>query len=703
MLPQTTTFGRYVLLRRIAVGGMAEIFRAMAYGAEGFEKLVAIKRMLSYLPNQPQFTKMFINEAKLAANLNHSNIVQIFDFGCIEDLLFLSMEYVHGKDIAELTFAMQKRKISPPPEMVCHVFSQVLNGLDYAHRKRDRRGRALNLIHRDMSSQNILISYDGEVKIADFGIAKSSFSDVQTKIGVLKGKYNYMSPEQTLGKKLDPRSDLFSLGICLYEMLTLTEMYSGNSELDVLRKARDATFRKPREINPDIPESLESILLKVLAKNPDERYENASQFRDELERFLEESRLRFTPADLANLMNDIFREEIEKEFQQMDDEGKWAAQLRPAALTAAQQEIAAAALAPKTPSAAPGSALGYNQRTTPMEAADLAGVDLLDPGRLLAEMENEATQVFQMDDESMPHATIRMPHPDPALLEPDPKPDDATQPLEDVAYQAVPTEHRGRVMPVELGMDAINTDQYPIYEPTRRMPQWLNNFLFFVLGIILGSASIAVFLTWFDHQPEPENKIASAPSAPRDARPIAPAAATAVSPARLPPLPSPKPWPRPEPVAPTLSLPPKRVETPRPIARELPALVPALDGEDKPEEKRPDRLEERPGADSDSASALDDDREPSRNADPEKIRPERKAKKRSAAAPSKKRDATADDPSGEEDESVLYIDGMKAPGLDSLHQPLRPGVHIMELRTPAGKLIKRWRVFAGPDGKPVSP
>ncbi len=334
-----TIFGKYVLLKRIAIGGMAEVFRAKAYGSEGFEKLVAIKRMLSHLSEDVQFVDMFINEAKLAAALNHANIAQIYDFGCIDNQYFLSMEYIHGKDVADIIRMMRDRGLRAPIEMACFVIIEALNGLSYAHRQTDAFGHPLSLIHRDMSPHNVIVSHEGEVKIADFGIAKAKNSNIHTMGGVLKGKYSYMSPEQAHGMKLDHRTDLFSLGICMYELLTLTKMFQGQSDLNVLEKVRETNFVRPRKLNPDIPEGLERLLLKALEKNPDDRYRSANEWRDELERYLFQNGLHYSTSWLSSFMHDVFRDQIERSQGEFAEEVRLAQKLRVDAKKEAKVEV----------------------------------------------------------------------------------------------------------------------------------------------------------------------------------------------------------------------------------------------------------------------------------------------------------------------------------------------------------------------------
>ena len=215
-------FGKYYLVDKIAVGGMAEIFKAKQFGPGGFEKVLVVKRILSHLSEDPDFVKMFHDEAMISSKLNHSNIVHVYEFGKIRNNYFLAMEYCEGKDLKTVMKKCQELGRPLPIEYAAYIIHEVCKGLDYAHRKKDENDQEMNILHRDISPSNIMISYDeGEVKIADFGIAKAQDASYHTKAGVLKGKFEYMSPEQASGLPVDRRADIYACGIVFYEMLTI--------------------------------------------------------------------------------------------------------------------------------------------------------------------------------------------------------------------------------------------------------------------------------------------------------------------------------------------------------------------------------------------------------------------------------------------------------------------------------------------------
>ena len=306
-------FGKYLLLERINVGGMAEVFKAKAFGVEGFERLVAVKRILPSIAEDQEFIDMFIDEAKIAVQLTHANIAQIFDLGKVLDSYFIAMEFVGGKDLRTI-FDRSKKKNEPlPVPMVCYAVMKVCEGLDYAHNKRDSSGREMHVVHRDVSPQNLLVSYDGEVKVIDFGIAKAANKMGRTQAGILKGKFGYMSPEQVRGQNLDRRSDVFAMGIVLYELLTLERLFVGESDFSTLEKVRHVDILPPTSFNNKIPPELERIVLRALAKDTQERYQTAMDLHDDLQAFMYATGNFFARKDLSAYMRRTFAEEIAKE------------------------------------------------------------------------------------------------------------------------------------------------------------------------------------------------------------------------------------------------------------------------------------------------------------------------------------------------------------------------------------------------------
>jgi TonB family protein len=286
-------FGQYELLERIASGGMAELFRARRSGVEGFQKIVAIKKILPHIADNDEFITMFADEAKVAAQLNHPNIVHIYDLGKIEaGGYFIAMEYVEGTDLRTILRSGRELGTPLPIPLAVYVASKVASALDYAHRRRDARGEELRIVHRDVSPQNILISYEGEIKLCDFGIAKADRKVSRTESGSLKGKLQYMSPEQAWGNPIDHRSDLFSLGCVLHEMLTGERLFRGDSDMTVLELVRKADVPPPSRINPDVSPALDQIVLKALAREPGDRYGTGSEMLRDLESIL----YSYTPA-----------------------------------------------------------------------------------------------------------------------------------------------------------------------------------------------------------------------------------------------------------------------------------------------------------------------------------------------------------------------------------------------------------------------
>lgn len=308
-----TRFGKYTLLNRIAVGGMAEVFLARQEGLEGFEKTICIKRIRPHLSSQPNFVQMFLNEAKLAAQLNHPNIVQIYDLGRVNDSYFIAMEYISGRDMSRIIPKAEKAGISFPMIYALRIASNVCEGLYFAHTKGDAYGNPLNIVHRDITPENILVSFSGTVKIVDFGIAKANTQLEQTRAGEIKGKLSYMSPEQCMGHQLDARSDIFSFGSVIYEWITGYKLFTGENEMAILKSIIDGKIYPPSYFKEDVPEAVERILMKALDKDKNKRYQSAWEMQFDIDTYLASSE--FTPSNihLSNFLKQIFGDEIERE------------------------------------------------------------------------------------------------------------------------------------------------------------------------------------------------------------------------------------------------------------------------------------------------------------------------------------------------------------------------------------------------------
>jgi serine/threonine protein kinase len=298
-------FGPYRLVHQIAVGGMAEIYLAKTRGIAGFEKYVALKMIHPNFSQDEQFIEMLIDEAKISVQLQHANIAQTFDLGRVEQFYYITMEYVDGADLYKLLRRAAERGMSMPVDVAAFIAKEMANGLDYAHRRRDLAGQALGIVHRDVSPQNVLISHAGEVKLVDFGIAKATMKARQTAVGVIKGKYYYMSPEQAWGDRVDHRTDIFSTGVCLYEALTGRMMHQEEDLQKLLQLVRRAEIPSPTTRRRDVPPQLERIVMRALAKEREERYQSAGDMATDLERFLHVYSPVFTAAKVAELFRAV--------------------------------------------------------------------------------------------------------------------------------------------------------------------------------------------------------------------------------------------------------------------------------------------------------------------------------------------------------------------------------------------------------------
>jgi len=310
---QPTKFGKYLLLERIAVGGMAEVFVAKAFGVEGFERLLAIKKILPTMGEDAEFISMFVDEARIAVQLSHANIVQVLELGKHDENLYIAMEYISGRDLRQVIERFRKQKRPIPVPQACLMVAEVCEALDYAHRKRDASGRPLCIVHRDVSPQNVLVSFEGETKLIDFGIAKAESRLQKTQAGILKGKFSYMSPEQVKGLPIDGRSDIFAAGILLWELICGEKLFTGDSDFAILEKVRQGLVPAPRSVTRTCPAGLEKVVFKALATEPTQRYQTASELHDDLMRFTRVGDVVYGSRLLAEWLREEFAQDWKKE------------------------------------------------------------------------------------------------------------------------------------------------------------------------------------------------------------------------------------------------------------------------------------------------------------------------------------------------------------------------------------------------------
>ncbi len=298
--------GKYRLIRLIATGGMGEVFLARQEGPAGFSKNVVIKRILRHLASDQGFVDMFLNEARLAAMIAHPNAVQIFELGKQDETYFIAMEYVHGRSLRGIKQRLLERKEVFSPILAARVCAHALQALHYAHNLKDEKGRRLNIVHRDVSPDNVLVSFDGAVKLVDFGIAKAQIGAHTTRTGTLKGKYAYMAPEQINGLSIDHRADLYSCGVLLYELLTGARPYSAATEPGLINAILTMEPEDARSKNPNLPVRMNQIIMKALAKDPAKRFNSADEMSAALESFIDESGEVLTHGHIGTFLRDLF-------------------------------------------------------------------------------------------------------------------------------------------------------------------------------------------------------------------------------------------------------------------------------------------------------------------------------------------------------------------------------------------------------------
>lgn len=299
--------GPYLLHKKVATGGMAELFLSDYVREDGFRRRVAVKRILPHLAGNPDFIRMFTREARLAALLHHPNVIQIFDYGKIGNAYFIAMEYIDGKDLGEILWALKQ---GLPVDLGIYIISEICKGLDYSHSKRDDKTREpLNIVHRDITPQNLLISYQGEVKISDFGISKARSEPSFTQAGVIKGKLSYLSTEQALGEPVDHRADIYALGLVFHETLTGKRVFQFDSDLEAIRAIPKMEIEPLINARPEVPEELNRIVMKCLERNKDLRYQSASELHVDLVALRKGLKITFDASDLADFMKKSFGED----------------------------------------------------------------------------------------------------------------------------------------------------------------------------------------------------------------------------------------------------------------------------------------------------------------------------------------------------------------------------------------------------------
>ncbi|MFP2911551.1 serine/threonine protein kinase, partial [Pyxidicoccus sp. 3LFB2] len=311
-------FGRYELVSWLGRGGMAETWRARLVGDAGVTKPVLIKKVLPEFADDEAFISMFISEARISATLSHGNVAQVFDFGQVGGNYFLAMEYVDGQPLHRiLKRALQSKFFCLPAPVATFIALEMCRGLHYAHTRTDEKGVPLGIVHRDISPDNVLVSYEGQVKIVDFGIAKArSLRNFDTEPGVVKGKYLFFSPEQARGHEVDARTDVWATGVVLYELLCGQMPVSG-AQYSVMQRMAHGEFPSPLQVRTDLPAELDEIVMRALSVDLDSRFESSHAFGDALAGFLYRFAPRFSSMNLAHLVRELYRSELSQEGREL--------------------------------------------------------------------------------------------------------------------------------------------------------------------------------------------------------------------------------------------------------------------------------------------------------------------------------------------------------------------------------------------------
>jgi serine/threonine protein kinase len=309
---------RYRVIDRLEAGGMAEVFRGEALSVQGFKKQVAIKRVLPHLAQNKSFIRMFIDEARLGARLNHANIVTVFDIGAADNTFFIVMEFVDGANLKTVLETLKKQNKRPSVKETLYIGMEICKGLSHAHALMDESGKPLNIVHRDISPPNILLTRGGEVKVTDFGLAKATTQLEKTDPGVVKGKFSYLSPEAALGQEVDARTDVFAVGILIWEALAGKRLFLGDSDYETVKKVQRAEIPSLHEINPEVDPELEGLLKKAMARERDERFQTAHELGEAIADYLFRHRLRVTSYDTARMMQSVVASKDGEKRRKMD-------------------------------------------------------------------------------------------------------------------------------------------------------------------------------------------------------------------------------------------------------------------------------------------------------------------------------------------------------------------------------------------------
>jgi serine/threonine protein kinase len=316
------SFGKYLLLQRVSVGGMAEVFKAIPEGATRIDQIVAVKRILPNIAEDREFIGMFIDEARIAGQLTHPNICRIYELGRVGGDHYIAMQFLWGRDLLKVMNRFKRAGLLIPPPMAVFIAAHACGALHYAHFKCDVQGNPLHIIHRDVSPQNIIVGYSGQAKLIDFGVARAASQSQKTQAGILKGKFGYMSPEMIRGLPVDHRSDVFAMGICLHEALTGSRLFYGETDFATLELVRDAKIAPPSVKVPTIPPELDAIVLKALSRDADERYQTANELAAALEDYLERHHPGYGEADVSASMREAFAHELSREKLRLDAFGR---------------------------------------------------------------------------------------------------------------------------------------------------------------------------------------------------------------------------------------------------------------------------------------------------------------------------------------------------------------------------------------------